>query len=158
MNIVDVLRDRIDEKLLVNSGTTALLRPLDPTDPAFSIGLFPFDWTPDDDSQEIGGGGVPTLQKYFIKIQLMIKSSDKEEGRAIYANESKKLRVMLYHDRALGIALQSLREQSSEHVEHFKRARIQRQRFLNNELQGRFIFLSATDIWVETENRTLGGF
>lgn len=158
MNIVDILRDRVNDRLLEGSGAECILRPLTPSDPNFSIGVFPFDWLPEEDSQEIGGGGVPTLQRYFIKIHLMVKSADPEEGRAIYANESKKLRLMLYHDRALGIALSQLREQSSEHVEQFKRARIQRQRFLNNELQGRFIFLSATDIWVETENRNLGGF
>jgi hypothetical protein len=64
---------------------------------------------------------------------------------------------MLYHDRDLAVALGQLAESESTRIERYKRLGIRQQRFLNNELNGKFIFLSSTELWVETETIDSGG-
>lgn len=157
LNIVDTVATRINEVL--SPAVPPLLRPLRPNDPNNSIGIIPVDWTPVPNSVLMGGGPpVPTLQTYNFRIHLLIKHTDEQLGRRAYAEASKKLRVMLYHDPTLQVALGELVEVESNRTERFMRSGIRNQRFLNNELSGQFIFLSATEYWAETQTDHTGGF
>lgn len=155
-NIVDELVTRTTAVLTDLTGPV-LRRPLRPTDPERSVGIFPVDWNAVEGQMQMGNVG-PSLQTYSFRIHLLVKNSNEEEGRALYANDSKKLRTMLYHDQTLKVALGSLTEVViNDHTERLQRWGIRSQRFLNNELSGQFLFLSSTDFWAETQNDHTGG-
>ena len=149
MNIVDTLRDGLVDAMK-GYEETIVGRPLRPADANQSIGIFPVDWMPREDSYEIGGYG-PTLASYTIRLQLLVKHTDEEEGRAQYAIDTKKLRAILYRDTSLRLRLSQLSEVAFDSLERVKRTGVRNQRYLNNEIQGTFLFLATTELWTETE-------
>lgn len=155
LNVTDVIKAAIDANLAPDVET--VFRPLRTNDPNNSYGIFPVDWGGNQETILMGGPPVPALQRYNYRIHQMMKYGDEQEGRAAFSVAAKKLRVMLYHDRDLAVALGQLAESESSRTERYKRLGIRQQRFLNNELNKQFIFLSATELWVETETIDSGG-
>src|ERR1700752_2892664 len=147
MAVIDVLHDRFKEMLTDREIVDRALRP---TDPPRSVGMFPTDWFPDVDSHEIGGR-EPTLGRYTYRIQTLVKHTNEEEGRALYAKDAKIIRAILYRDAELVTRLTGLQEITLGGIERVKRWGVRNQRYLNNELQGQFIFLATTELWLETE-------
>lgn len=146
-NVVEALRDELNVAL----GTQVELvvkRPLRPTDPDSSVGIYALDWQPG--NHEIGFH-EPTLARYQVAIQVFVKHQDEEEGSAIHTFLSKTVRTMLYRGEALRIRLSSLNETSLGVTERVQRWGVRQQRFVSNEIQGRFLYLSTTEFWIETE-------
>lgn len=125
-------------------------RPLRFTDPERSVGLHAVDWSPLDDSAQIGQM-EPGISRYMLRIQNLVKHTDEEEGRALYVADAKMVRAILYRDAGLRVRLGELNETILDTIERFKRMGVRTQRFLNNELSGQFVFLATTELWVETE-------
>lgn len=153
-SVVDVAVQRLDEILNTpESPRVILARQLRPTDPPRSISFYPVDLAPDQESMEIDGSGVPepTLQKYNYRAQTLVKHANEMEGRALSSQDSKFLVAILYRDSELRLRLTAIVESLLGSTERVKRHGVVRQRYLNNELQGNFIYLSTTDLWVETE-------
>lgn len=150
MNIVETLADNF-KTTLPDYEEGVVTRPLRPSDPSQAIGVFPDNWLPREDSYEIGRGHGPTLGVYTIRIHLLVKHSDEAEGRAQYAIDTKNLRAILFRDAALRLQLAQLNEVALGSIERVKRMGIRSQRYLNNEVQGTFLFLATTDFWIETE-------
>lgn len=148
MVVVDVLHDRFKELL---TDRDILDRPLRVNDPNRCVGLYPVDWNPELDSFEMPGV-EPTLGRYTYRVQNLVKHSNEEEGRVVYAKDSKIVRAILYRDQELRLRLHGIAETTLGFVERFKRMGVRQQRFLNNELQGQFIFLATTEVWLETES------
>ena len=152
-NIIDVLADEIGLQM---KGLDAVLkRPLKPIDPDITIGIFTVDWEPSLPSAEMGGGlrtYGPTLGAYQFRIQYLIKHGDEEEGRTLYALGTKNLRSILAGASDLRVRLGELDEVSLGLHERVQRFGVRNQKFLNNEIQGTFMYLSSTDFWVETES------
>lgn len=125
-------------------------RPLRIQDPPRSLGLFAFDWSPLDDSKQIGQI-EPALNKYEIRIQTLFKGVGEVEARGENVLASKSLRAILYRDPTLVIRLRALSEEFLDTRETFKRYGVRRQSFLNNQMSGSMINLIVTEVWFETE-------
>lgn len=152
--VVSVLETRFTE--LLNDATqeySVLTRTLRPTDPNQAIGIFASDWAPFEDSMEMGGPGVPaepTISRYNFRIQNMVKAANEVEGRQMFARDAKIIRAILYRDQALAVRLRDINEVTLDSSERVMRYGVQRQRFLNNEIRGSFLYLATTELWVDT--------
>lgn len=93
----------------------------------------------------------PTLQKYNIQIQGLVKDMDVERGLAVQSVMAKMIRAVLYHDDLLRVGLTSLTDTRYGVTERLRRWGIRQQRFMSNEIEGDWNFLSVLDLWVETE-------
>jgi hypothetical protein len=123
-------------------------RPLRPSDPAVCIGIFTLDWEPDE--KELGFS-TPTLSTYHWAVQGFVKHGDEQEGEQAHADLSKSIRSMLYASQSLRVALTALTETSGGVTERVQRTGCRTQRYANNEVDGKFVFLSTTDFWAQTE-------
>lgn len=136
---------------LLDEDFVIITRPLRNTDPSRSVGIFPVDWRPSENSFEMTGGVGPTLSRYLFRVQNLVKHTDEIEGRALYAHDSKLVRAVLYRDTALRVRLAALTETTLGMRERTQRYGVNTQRFLNNEINGMFLYLSTTEFWLETE-------
>ena len=137
----------------VDEDAVVFTRPLRPSDPSYSIGVYGALWTPNDDSYEMRGSEPPepTIGEYQIGIQTMIKDGDTERALATGSIFSKRVRTMLYRNNPLRVALGSLYVQDAGFTERMKRQRIRTQRFMSNDVEGQFVFISVLDYSIETE-------
>ncbi len=129
--------------------TTAVGRPLRMIDPNASVGVFAEEWLPGE--WGIGQPREPLDNRYGIKIQLLIKHANEEEARAQHSVLSKSIRVMVYRNSALQLALPQLSETSDGVRETVLKWDVRAQRFISNEIEGEFLFLSSTEVIVTTE-------
>jgi len=151
MEVVDILHARFKE--LLGTDMEIVDRSVRPTDPSRTLGIFPVDWNPVQESYEISRGNFePTLGRYTYRIQVLVKHTNEEEGRALYTSDTKIVKAILYRDATLVQRLTSIQETSFGSIERAKRWGVRHQRFLNNELQGQFIFLATTEVWLEVES------
>lgn len=144
-NVVYALEECLGTTEGVN---TVVRRPLRPTDPNGTLGVFAKDWVP---GQGAIGQRDPMSAQYLYGIQFLLKHTDEVEGNEMQARISKSLRAMLYRDTNLQVRLGQLTETSFGVRERMQQWGISRQRFLSNEVQGQFIYLSTLDFWVEVE-------
>lgn len=144
-NVVDALKTSYSALSGIHATVT---RPLRQTDPNSCIGIFSVDWTP-------GPYGIgqndPTISTFLYHVQLLIKHTSEEAGRALHTDLSKQVRTMLYRDATLRSRLTGLSEVSGGVTERTQRFGVRRQNFLSNEVSGQFYFLSTTEVWVEVE-------
>lgn len=126
-------------------------RPLRLPDPARCVGVYAVDMAPDQQNAALIGQSEPVVNRYNFRIQNMVKATNEPEARALFTLDSKSIRVILYRDNQLLVRLKSLTEELLGTRERFQRFGVSRQRFLNNELKGHFVYLAQTDIWVETD-------
>ncbi len=155
-NVVDLVALRV-QALDADLAYATFKRPLRHTDPIQAVGVFGMAWLPNEESYEILGGpagpSAPTLQTYRITIQGFVKDMDDERGSATHSVLSKRLRSMLYRDNALRVGLVALSVSMDGVTERTKRWGILNQRFLSNEVDGSWLYLSTLDFWLETETR-----
>lgn len=147
----------IDERL------TVLGRPLRSTDPNFSIGIFATLWQPDEQSYEMGSAllgqpqptapAEPTLSSYTLGIQCLVKDGDEQRGLNINSILAKRIRSVLYRNEPLRVALGSLSVTDGDSVERMRRWGMRNQRYMNNDIEGTFVYISTLDYWIETEMR-----
>jgi hypothetical protein len=128
-------------------------RPLRPSDPDHTIGIFPALWTPDDESYEIGHSAPhePTLQRYQIGVQGLVKNGDEPTGLKIHSILATRIRRVLYKNASLRNAIASLVVTDSGSTERIRRWTVRLQRYMNNEVKGTFIFVSTCEVILETE-------
>jgi hypothetical protein len=129
-------------------------RPVRPIDPNYTLGVFAFDWIPAPGSYGIGQED-PQTGIYHLRIQCMVKHTNEEEGLQEHSVLSKSLRAMLYRDAQLRAELTALEETTfgvTERLQHFT---VQSQRFMTNELDGAYIYLSAMDVNFNVEHTKL---
>lgn len=149
-NVVSLLQTRSQ---LLDSDLTVVRRPARPSDPSQTVGIYAATWEPRDDSFEIGhfAPSEPTLQRYLIAAQAFVKDMDEERGLARHSVLSKMIRTMLYRDEPLRVGLSVLSVTMNGSVESARRWGIRSQRYLSNELDGSFLYLSTLEFWLETE-------
>jgi hypothetical protein len=131
-------------------------RPLRPTDPNQSIGVFGQLWTPQEESMEFRGNpnphaGTPTNENYSIGVQAFVKDMDSERGLAVSSHMAEMVRTMLYDDEPLRVGLSVLKATVLGVTKRTARWRIGSQRYLSNEVNGSHIYLSTLELWLETE-------
>lgn len=141
---------------LLDSDLFVCPRPLRPTDPNQSIGVFGQVWSPQEDSYELGGNsypgsGQPTVETYSIGIQAFIKDMDEERGLAVSSVLAETTRTMLYHDEPLRVGLGSLETTVLGVTKRTASWKVGSQRYLSNEVDGNHIYLSTLELWLATE-------
>lgn len=148
MNVVDRVAESVDTYL--DTEVVILKRPLRSNDPFRCVGIFPLLNDVIAGSQEIGQR-EPTVERYSYRLQYLCKHVSEEEGRALYAVDTKIIKTILYRDPALWEALTQLSDEMLGYRERFQKFVVGSQRYLNNELNSQFMFLSVTEFYVETE-------
>jgi hypothetical protein len=162
-NVADILFTRFSviidpDTVDPNQRVAVLRRALRPTDPNQAVGISPVDWMPNEESKEMMGQVVPgpsepTLQTYFYNIQTLVKDTDEVRGLAIHSILGTRARAILYRDMPLRVGLASLQVDLDGVTEQLKRYGVRAQRYVSNELQGNFLYVSTIEFWVETETR-----
>lgn len=146
-NVTIALQNSFQSQL---SGLNVFLRPLRTSDPNVSIGIFVMDWNPTE--MEIGNPG-PTISQYLYNIQAFVKDGDEQRGLRGHATLSKRVRSVLYRSVPTRLALGALSVTDPElgSTERYQRSGVRQQRFVNNQIQGQFLYLSTMEFWLETE-------
>lgn len=151
-NAISLMKTRlatIDADLFITG------RPLRETDPVQAIGVFSESWSPEESSYEMrglpSGRQEPTLQDYLITVMGFVKDMDEERGLAVHAILAKRIRAMLYRDEQLRLGLLALTVTMNGSTERTKRFGIRTQRFVSNELNNSWLYLSTLEFWLETE-------
>lgn len=144
----NIVRELKSSLAAIEGVDIVLRRPLRPTDPTGSLGVYASMWDPSE--FEIGQYD-PAVTRYQVILQSMIKHGNEEEGVSEHAALAKRIRVMLYRDEALRVRLHSLSISDGGLAESVRRYGVTRQNYLNNELQGTFLFLAVTELWFDTE-------
>lgn len=151
-NVVDVLATVLPA---IDADITIQKRPLRPSDPDYSMGIYGTLWTPVEDSYEIGHQPFPieaTLNRYQIGVQTLVKDADTERGLAVSSILTNRIRAVVYRNAALRVALSSLYVLDTDNVrESLRRWGIRTHRFMSNDIEGTFITISVLDLWIETE-------
>lgn len=150
-NIVTICKDRT---LLLDGDLHVYGRPLRPSDPDSSVGIYAGTWEPQHDSHEIGkpqAPSEPTVQRYVCVFQSFVRDMDEERGLARHSVLSKMIRTMLYRDAPLRLGLSMLTVDMFGSTESARQWGIGDGRFLSNELDGEFLHLSTLEFWLETE-------
>lgn len=146
-NVVDLIATRAQ---LLDSDLTVVKRPLRASDPTQAVGVFPSEWRANTDTTEIGSI-EPTIQRYTFAIQAFVKDMDEERGLATHSVLSKMVRSMLYRDPPLHGSLGVLSVEMSSSTERTQRWGIGTVRYVSNEIQGSWLYLSTLEFWLETE-------
>ncbi len=156
-NVVQLVVARMKQRW-PNTGINP--RPLRHTDKTQSIGVFPVDWSPDEESHEfrppglpVVAVGFPTVQSYRVGIQAFVKDMDSEKGIRTHANMSKAIRSLLYFDTPLAVGLRQLSVVMDGVTETIQRQMIPRAKYISNEIDGTFLFLSTLQYSIETESK-----
>ena len=150
-NVVDVIAARF---LLIWPGMAGSLfkRRLKQQDLTQSVGIFPIDWSPDEESYEFPSR-EPTVQRYLVGIQSFTSDTDEESGNRTHQLMAKSIRAVLYSDSVLNVGLGSLSVTINGVTERIQRRGISRTRYLDNQISGSFLYLAQTEMWVETESK-----
>lgn len=131
-------------------------RPLTVMDPSFSIGLVALTWVPGAHERagqdNLLGQIESTLSTYHYAVQALVRSADPVEGLASHGLFTKLVRAMLVRDPQVRLRLAALSETSFGITERLQRWGVGQQRFASNELDGDWLYLSTTEMWVETES------
>lgn len=150
-NIVDTVAlviPEIDSRIVVEK------RPLQTTDPDMTTSVLPLLWTPEADSREMQGKLMPepTIQNYNIAVQGMVKDFDEPRGLRRHSQLARALRVLLYRNPVLQVALRALTTtDASGTTERVLDLKEIDQQFLGNEEEGQMIFLSTMRFQVKTQ-------
>lgn len=146
-HIISAFRDSFSIKLSDHYFAERMLRG---TDPQLSVGATIISWQPEDSSAQISQI-EPALGSYMVRIQNMVKHVDEEKGRKIHNVQNALIRAILYRDQSLRVSLIGVEEELEGSVERIKRMGVKRQEFLSNQVSGSFLYLCATEVYVETE-------
>ena len=133
-------------------------RPIKDTDDSQTIAVFPVAWQPETDSLEMmGRRNEPTIQRYVIMVQSYIADMDEARGIRKHSLLAARVRHTLYRSQAVAVALPTLEVVFSDSAgpvkERVARWGVNGQDYMNNQLpnSNKFIFLSTTELFVETE-------
>lgn len=151
----DQLLDLIAARVIaVDDVNVVVLRSLNSTDAHGTLGLSVDDWAPLE--YEMGGPVPyePSVQRYNLSLQHIVKWAKQEEGERKHREVAKAIRLMLYRDTDFQVSLRSLFVQENSRREGTRRFYITDQRYAQNLAAGVFLYMSVTGLAIETEVRT----
>lgn len=152
-NIVLAVKTQL-ETMTAMEDVSIFLRPIRKGDPVQCIAVNAAMWTPDENSSEFTGmTGLkgPTINRYLISIQTFNQDMDEQRGLQTQAAMATAVRIKLSRDMDVRVALATLESEEFGFTERFTRSEFLSQRFLSNEIDGQFLFMSNTEFLVETE-------
>lgn len=151
-NVASLVAARIQ---MLDSDLVVVGRPPRDSDGTQVVGVFPMTWTPNEDSFEMSNPIVAaheaTLNRYLIGVMSFVKDTDEQKGIRVHSVLAKLIRTILYRDPALAVGLGALSVTMLGSTERIQRRGIQVQRFLANEVDQVFMFVSSAEYFVETE-------
>lgn len=157
-NVVEIMVPRLRT---LDSDVPILKRPLRDGDGTQAIGVFPSTWLPDETSYEMNGGvtllGQPraaneaSLSTYTIIVQSFVTDTDEQQGIGVHNVLAKLIRTLLARDPVLAVGLDALSSTMLGSTERIQRRRVGIQRYLDNEIDGVFMYSSWLEYYVETE-------
>lgn len=149
-NLIEAFAEIIPELV---GGATVVKRPCRDTDPNKTVGVVASLYSPDEESYELIGSSMygPTISNYIINIQTYSKHSNEADSLAAGAEMATGVRLGLLFNPAVRVALAGLTYTHGMHQERFKKASIQAQRFVSNEIDGTYLNLTITELLIETE-------
>lgn len=126
-------------------------RSLNSLDVHGTLGVCLDQWQPID--YEMIGLGVmePSTAQYTFSVQHVVKWGTQEDGEKLHREVAKAVRLMLYRNPELQVSLRSLVVDEDDRRERFQKLRVTDQRYASNEMKGTFVFLSVTELVIETE-------
>lgn len=147
-SLLELFRSRL---VAVEGVRTIVIRSLNTTDSDGTLGISPDDWAPI--VYEMAGDSPfePTVQRYTISLQHIVKAVKEEEGQRIHREVAKALRLMLYRDPDFQVSLRGLFVREGTRKERTQRFFITDQRYAQNQAGTTFLYMSVTNIAVETE-------
>lgn len=150
-NVISLIALRVPQ--VVDPDLRIFKRPLRTSDPSQSVGIFPSLKSPNEGSIETAGTNLnsPTLNRYNVIIQTVVKDTDEERAISIHSILSNKLFRMVYRDNPLHVGLTALAVVADNSRERMQRRGVQVQRYLSNEIQGSYIQTSWIEFWFDTE-------
>lgn len=151
-NAVELIAARF---AMLDSEVQCFKRRLYNTDPVQAFGVSPANWLGEEESLEMRGGMLghePTIQKYGLVVQCLVKDTKEERGIAVHSKMSKIARSIMLGDKPLGDSLHALYADLYGVRERTLRWSIRSQRYLSEELKGQFTYLSTIEVQLETEN------
>lgn len=143
-NAIAVLAEHLAE---INGVEAVVLRAPEPTDPNGCLSIVCDEYVPEEMQM---GSFMPAAGTYRLLVSHLVKNSDAEEGNRTHRLVAKAIRLMLYRDQALRVALGQLQE-ADTYVERILKWDVPVQRYGSNEISGQFIFLSVTELNIHTE-------
>lgn len=169
LNAIDVIAARMEMLWVTNPPSdnpdvVIVKRRIMTQDPSQTIGVFPMTWEADETSYEMGKGRLlggydaslsnqATLNRYLIGIQSMVSDSVEETGIATHATITNAIRSLLATDGPLAVGLDTLSHVQGSIVERIQRRRIDRTRYLDNLISGKYVYLATTQYIIETETK-----
>lgn len=161
-NVMFVLEDALQELAPHTSdtqrdGLRIYQRRLRQGDESESIGIFPTNWEPDDESAEMrgrSGAVVDTFQRYPIQVQSWIQDTDEFRGITHHAYLAALVRETLVHSPILAIDLPTLAVGVRGGVMEERTAKwgLLGQDLLSADLgSNQFGFLAVTRFYVDTQ-------
>lgn len=124
-------------------------RPLRNVDADGAVGVVAVDWLPGD---FVIGQPMPAVATYLFSLQALRKFASEEEGITAHYGLAKNVLRMLYGDTTFRVLFGDLTETSAGYLERVQLWGVRQQRYLANEINGQFMFLSVTELWVQVEN------
>lgn len=149
-NAIYVLSQRFQ---MIDSDLIVKKRPIHANDGTQCIGVFPSQWLPNLQSYEMQGQDFhsTTLDQYLITVQAYVLDSDEERGLNTHGVLAETLRSILDRDDPLRVALHSLASTLNGVTKVCRRTGVRQQRYVSDELNGSFLYLSTLDFVLETE-------
>lgn len=143
-NLVDVISTFLADLPGVDQVQKRTVRQNDPNG---TVGVIASSWVPTD--QDIGSS--EPRGSYSIFISTLKKIASEAEARHDSSLLVKSIRLLMYRDRDLQLALRGLTETSYGMTERVARVRVKQQRFLDDGGNTAFISVSVTQIDVDTD-------
>lgn len=146
--VVDLLFSRAFESLPVQA---VLKRPMRATDLDQSVFVYSSNWRPDTTSYEIGFHG-PTVEKYEVGMQALIKDTDRDRGANRLGVLSELIRTFVYSDSDLRLGLGQLSTSFGGMTKKVQRTTVTKQNYFVATPKARqFLYLSELTLTVEVQ-------
>lgn len=146
--VLEILREHLKD---VHGVSHVVMRLLNMHDKTQTLGITLNEWVPDE--YEIAGGfHEPSLSHYEFTLGHVVKHKDEATGLKIHREVAKYLRMGLYQNADLQLALRSIVNVSHDgfRTERTHLIRVTRQQLDNNDINQEHWFLSATQLRIDT--------
>lgn len=129
----------------------AFKRPMRASDLDQSFFVYASNWRPDANSYEIGFHG-PTIERYEIGMQALIKDMDRDRGQNRLGVLSELIRTFVYSDRSLRLGLEQLSTSFGGMVKKVQKVTVTKQNyFVATPKSRQFLYLSEMTLTVDVQ-------
>lgn len=146
--VVDLIFEQAPKSLPIQA---AFKRPMRSSDLDQSFFVYSSNWRPDANSYEIGFRG-PTIERYEIGIQALIKDLDRDRGANRLGVLSELIRTFVYSDHSLRLGLDQLSTSFGGMVKKVQKLTVTKQNyFVASPKSRQFLYLSEMTLTVDVQ-------